>query len=1026
MSRSAAAMHSRRVDAPSRIEPESLLDEARFVQRLARALVHRADVAEDIAQDVLVTALQPSNTAPHHLRGWLATLTRRLASRFRTQERRRANHESHAAKATADEREQRTVERLRLQRRLCEAVESLAEPYRTTVTLRFFDELPPRAIAQRLSLSRDVVRQRLHRGLAMLRAQLDREFGDRHAWLGAFVLLRPSIGAAAWIPLSMLAMKNLALAITALSALVAYWCWPSDPAVAVPANHANAAGSTAAAASQGTRAAPDGALPRTPGQGASDGVSTECTLLLVDDRGQAVPHATVHLWRGEELEAARTTDAEGRCRLAPSSSPWQVLVCADGQFPWRTQLAERRGEHRLQLPAGQEIGGVLVVDGAPPRRRWPLSLAGAVLPDDAPKRLASRFQFAPQPVIRTGPDGTFRCRGVPEAWRGELRLPDSLWLLPESGGTTDRHSAVAVTAGMTNLRLTTTQLPTLFARFVWDDDGSPIQGVDAFVVGWFDKERSSPGFGAISDAAGEIAVALRSGRSSDYPIWSDPASRPEMERVVLHVRDAGIAGRHEFEFDRRQIASGDTHVVRLPRAKTTHFLAIDEAGAPVAGARVQANGFSEPTGVDGRGTFGGTARDVRTVGAPHRRIGPASPRGATAGTAEDPLVYVLPMANSVRLRVLGDDGEPAPFVELHMRSDEEPFWTGGLASWLAKELGHPVHGGHAKSMSQPDGTVRYRDCVNFVALTEGAADVWSLVPGRQLDFVVLDGLRRELARTRCVAPRDGERIDLTLRVPGRPRTLRGRVVDASGAPVAAASVQCADATKADVFSIHATSDTAGAFAVPGLWSREPLRVTIDAPGCVLLRQELPAVDEDRPVAQFVLERGLGVTVRVVDELGEPVLLTPRLDGASQLHDAYEELGPGARRWRRLPPAPQTFRATLGAVDFVITHDPRQPEAVLRVPRPGRLTIVAANGWPPLPAHTSLVARIDRLDAKAPTFDVWAPQPDEETLLVPGRYRITMLAVVDRSDAEAKPQERSLGLTAEVEVTAGTRTRAELR
>jgi hypothetical protein len=31
-------------------------------------------------------------------------------------------------------------------------------------------------------------------------------------------------------------------------------------------------------------------------------------------------------------------------------------------------------------------------------------------------------------------------------------------------------------------------------------------------------------------------------------------------------------------------------IVRLPRAKTTCFLAIDDAGAAVAGARVQANG----------------------------------------------------------------------------------------------------------------------------------------------------------------------------------------------------------------------------------------------------------------------------------------------------------------------------------------------------------------------------------------------------------------------------------------------------
>jgi molybdopterin molybdotransferase len=46
----------------------------------------------------------------------------------------------------------------------------------------------------------------------------------------------------------------------------------------------------------------------------------------------------------------------------------------------------------------------------------------------------------------------------------------------------DRHTSVAVMAGATSLRLATTQRPLLFARFVCDNDGTPILGADAVVM----------------------------------------------------------------------------------------------------------------------------------------------------------------------------------------------------------------------------------------------------------------------------------------------------------------------------------------------------------------------------------------------------------------------------------------------------------------------------------------------------------------------------------------------------------------
>jgi protocatechuate 3,4-dioxygenase beta subunit len=63
-----------------------------------------------------------------------------------------------------------------------DAVLLLHEPYRTTVVLRFYEDLEPAEIARRLGINGATVRTRLKRGLDMLRARLDRDAGDRRAW----------------------------------------------------------------------------------------------------------------------------------------------------------------------------------------------------------------------------------------------------------------------------------------------------------------------------------------------------------------------------------------------------------------------------------------------------------------------------------------------------------------------------------------------------------------------------------------------------------------------------------------------------------------------------------------------------------------------------------------------------------------------------------------------------------------------------------------------------------------------------
>src|SRR5262245_24270006 len=119
------------VDSQGPTQTERLLAEFPFVHALARALVRDADAARDVAQDVMVAALQQRQPV-QHWRRWLTSVTRRLAGAARRAGQRRSAVESRTARPEASDVEQRAADRIAMHRRLCDAVLALPEPYRTT------------------------------------------------------------------------------------------------------------------------------------------------------------------------------------------------------------------------------------------------------------------------------------------------------------------------------------------------------------------------------------------------------------------------------------------------------------------------------------------------------------------------------------------------------------------------------------------------------------------------------------------------------------------------------------------------------------------------------------------------------------------------------------------------------------------------------------------------------------------------------------------------------------------------------
>ncbi|MBN1419749.1 MAG: sigma-70 family RNA polymerase sigma factor [Planctomycetes bacterium] len=180
-------------------DPERLLEQTGWMRSLARTLVADEARADDIVQDTLLAAVERPPDANRSFGAWLARVLRNRARRSHRDSFRRERRERMAARpdrvstTPAD-----LVERAEIQRRIAGAVIDLEEPYRSTVLLKFFEEMGSEEIARRMGIPAATVRTRLHRAMERLRLRLDREYGGERARWSAIIL--PFLGADALAP----------------------------------------------------------------------------------------------------------------------------------------------------------------------------------------------------------------------------------------------------------------------------------------------------------------------------------------------------------------------------------------------------------------------------------------------------------------------------------------------------------------------------------------------------------------------------------------------------------------------------------------------------------------------------------------------------------------------------------------------------------------------------------------------------------------------------------------------------------
>lgn len=312
----------------STIDAAALLSDTPFLRRLATRLVGAAD-ADDVAQEALLAATGPRAPADADRR-WLAGVTHKVAARFRRTNVRRQQRETVAARTDTVASAAEIVERAELQRMLADAVNALSPPFRDVVVLRFFEDLPPRAVAKRLGVPVNTVRSRTRRGIEALRAQLDESHGDRRTWATALAPLAypKAAGVAALFAIATpLRIAAAALLVCALSVGAFFTMRGGGAAVpSVGPTGPVVASTEVAAAPDELDAGARSEVVAEPGLD-RDAVAFPVQGRVVDMDGQPVEGATVHFstrdWllrmESDHPERARrgqaTTDAQGQFAL---------------------------------------------------------------------------------------------------------------------------------------------------------------------------------------------------------------------------------------------------------------------------------------------------------------------------------------------------------------------------------------------------------------------------------------------------------------------------------------------------------------------------------------------------------------------------------------------------------------------------------------------------------------------------------------------------------------------------------------
>lgn len=415
------------MNPPPNDSSELLQKHVGWLRALARELVSDPELAEDLTQDTLVIALERPPRDAGALRSWLSRVLRnRSAERYRGALARRGRETSRGPSADAEATDE-IASRMQLQRLLADTLQELDEPFRRTVFLRFYEDLPPRAIAKREGIAVATVKSRLARGLALLRRKLDRAHGgDGESWAIALLPLARDFTTPAALTLGGIAVNaKLAASISVVLLVAAWFAWfesqdddapapVSTEPVAVLEQPELDAGEAARAPStrESARVAATTGSPVNGSDEADAAVRFEISGRVLDAEGRPVAGLPVRV--RDARQAPVKTDGQGRFTLSSPADRGALEVAEDGWVTVRAGSFWPSNDIEPVVIAARalDVAGTVVDSFGTPVSDATIRLA-------LPANFESRFDVRLDNTLQAGwsassaEDGAFALTGLP-------------------------------------------------------------------------------------------------------------------------------------------------------------------------------------------------------------------------------------------------------------------------------------------------------------------------------------------------------------------------------------------------------------------------------------------------------------------------------------------------------------------------------------------------------------------------------------------------------------------------------------
>lgn len=511
-----------------------------WIRGLAQAILRDHSLAEDVSQEVLLRALTGEPRHGRVLRAWLAAVTRNTARSVLRERKRRNERERLTARPEAAPPPRDPAEALEAHQALVRAIGSLPVEARQVVLLRYYEDLGFPAIAQRLGVSENAARVRLHRALAQLRTALGRDGSDWHALCLLALPAGTLVGPATGIPFQHFAVmkgfKVAILGVIALLLLLAYTQFdpPADPAPELTADVPT--------------------VPIEPASSASEAATSVDAPLHREELSTSDPAAS-WVMRGRASRPGGAPAAHARVRAVlrdgyDAECPVlteTILDCdAEGRFSWGVE-PPRAAVHLSLQPEGVRGYGDprMILAGEPPPQDLVVTIQLFGLPvsgmvrNQALEPIAGATVLGGESPVTTDEQGMYLLRGMLDS--------SSIYLYAHAEGYAQEHLALTILPG-SEQRADFILTPEFVIRgCVRDEENVPVEGA---IVAEFQSQYIA----VTTDDNGNYELKHLSPNAVKHHVFVRKAGYCETAAQVL-VENRGVA-EQDFVLRRGALVAG--------------------------------------------------------------------------------------------------------------------------------------------------------------------------------------------------------------------------------------------------------------------------------------------------------------------------------------------------------------------------------------------------------------------------------------------------------------------------------------